>query len=70
MAGRETANGSASSDTEAFPRARRARIARRVGSARAEKVASSGREEYLTIWLSMSGSTFSVKSKIWVAPVV
>ena len=36
------ANGSASSVTEVSPSARRARIARRVGSARAEKVALSG----------------------------
>ena len=38
IAGRLMANGSASSETEASPRARRARIARRVGSARAAKV--------------------------------
>ena len=41
MAGWLTAKGSASSVTEASPFIRRARIARRVGSARALKVASS-----------------------------
>lgn len=40
MAGREMANGSASSVTGESPRASRARIARRVGSASAAKVES------------------------------
>ena len=39
IAGRLIANGSASSLTEASPSVSRARIARRVGSARAAKVA-------------------------------
>src|SRR5207247_8097948 len=52
MAGRDTSNGSASSDTEDSPWLRCAMIARRVGSARAAKTAS--RESArLTIWLSM-----------------
>jgi len=41
MAGRETAKGAASSVTEDAPCASRATMARRVGSASAEKVASS-----------------------------
>jgi hypothetical protein len=44
-AGRLMSNGSASSVTVASPLERRARIARRVGSARAEKVAVSGSED-------------------------
>src|SRR5882672_87023 len=44
MAGWLIANGSASSVTDASPEARRARIARRVGSARAANVASSWSE--------------------------
>ena len=53
MAGRDTVNGSASFVTEDSPCANRTRIARRVGSARAEKVVLSALEEYLTIWLSI-----------------
>src|SRR5277367_6375002 len=50
MAGMEMSCGRASSVTEACPRWRVVRIVRRVGSPRAEKVASR-LAEYLTIWL-------------------
>src|SRR5260221_31017 len=50
MAGWDMEKGLASSFTEASPEARRARMARRVGSARAAKVASSCSEELITIW--------------------
>src|SRR5262249_40321488 len=52
MAGWLISNGSASSITEASPCAKRARMARRVGSARAAKVTSSWREVVcITVWL-------------------
>src|SRR5580698_9658355 len=47
-------NGLASSVTEASPDARRARIARRVGSARAEKVWLNRSSIILTVWLNNS----------------
>src|SRR5207302_7690279 len=52
-AGSDTVKGAASWDTEASPCARRATIARRVGSARAAKMESRPASEPLTIWLSM-----------------
>ena len=54
MAGSETLNGSASPVTDEGPRASRASMARRVGSDRAEKVASSAASLYLTMWLSIA----------------
>ncbi len=54
MAGSETLNGSANPITDEGPRASRARIPRRVGSDRAEKVASSAASLYLTMWLSIA----------------
>src|SRR5256885_616647 len=53
IAGWLIANGRASSLTDVSPRARRARIARRVGSARAVKTASSRDEAFIfiTAWL-------------------
>ncbi len=54
MAGSETLNGSANPITDEGPRASRASMARRVGSDRAEKVASSAASLYLTIWLSIT----------------
>jgi len=50
MAGIEMSCGRESSVTEACPRCRVVRMLRRVGSLRAEKVASR-LVEYLTIWL-------------------
>lgn len=50
MPGSEMRNGAARAVTVDSPRARRSRMARRVGSARAAKVASRP-AEYLTIWL-------------------
>src|SRR2546422_10252617 len=47
----EIANGSASSVTDASPDARRARIARRVGSARAAKMVSRRCVACITYWL-------------------
>jgi hypothetical protein len=45
--------GSANSVTDASRWVSRTRIARRVGSARAEKVTSREADEYLTIWLKI-----------------
>ncbi len=50
IAGCDISNGSASSITDASPEARRDRIARRVGSASAAKVASRS-AAFITIWL-------------------
>jgi hypothetical protein len=63
MAGSDMSKGRASSVTEASPRASRRRIARRVGSERAEKIVSSDCEEYLTIWLIIPGSPQAVKRR-------
>ena len=52
MAGRETSKGAASSPTVASPRASVLRIARRVGSASAAKMASRRGAGCLTTWLS------------------
>ncbi len=65
MAGSETLNGSASPITDEGPRASRARIPRRVGSDRAEKVASSAASLYLTMWLSIA-APLSLSSKNFV----
>ena len=58
MAGSETSKGAANSQTVASPSARRARMARRVGSERAPKVASRGAvpvgRRYLTIWFNVN----------------
>src|SRR5207244_6652509 len=51
IAGWLIANGSASSVTDALPDARRARIARRVGSARAAKMVSRRCVACITYWL-------------------
>src|SRR5438874_4047324 len=61
IAGRDTANGAASCPTDARPSARRATIARRVGSASAEKTASSGCACELTIWLTLEQKKTRVK---------
>ena len=61
------AKGRASSETDASRPARRARIARRVGSASAAKVASSAFPSYLTMWLSVGRPTRRVK-QVLVAP--
>ena len=56
-------NGLASFVTEVSPRASRARIARRVGSARAENVVSRELEVLLTIWLNIISTMMFVKSQ-------
>jgi hypothetical protein len=57
IAGSDTANGAASSLTDAAGRsASRITSARRVGSASAAKVRSSAAVESLTIWLSIAGA--------------
>ena len=53
MAGSDTSKGSANCVTEHSPRASRARIARRVGSERAEKVLFKTCDEWLTMWLTI-----------------
>src|SRR5271168_3048961 len=60
MAGMEMLCGRASSETEACPRWRVVRMVRRVGSLRAEKVASR-LAEYLTIRLCIHRMTWHVK---------
>src|SRR5438034_4141196 len=59
------AKGRASSETDASRPARRARIARRVGSASAAKVASSAFPSYLTMWLSVGRPTRRVKQVVF-----
>src|SRR2546429_9765764 len=61
------AKGRASSETDASRPARRARIARRVGSASAAKVASSAFPSYLTMWLSVGRPTRRVKQVVFLA---
>ncbi len=55
IAGNETSKGAASAPTEVSPRARRARIVRRVGSESAEKTASrrAAAVFWLTTWLNV-----------------
>lgn len=64
IAGRDMSNGWANSVTDDSPRARRVRIARRVGSASAANVVSRLRSEYLTIWLSIAGRSPAVKHEM------
>src|SRR5207245_5856681 len=61
------AKGRASSETDASRPARRERIARRVGSASAAKVASSAFPSYLTMWLSVGRPTRRVKQVVFLA---
>jgi hypothetical protein len=62
IAGSDTANGSASVVTDRSGScASRASIARRVGSASAAKVRSSGAALSLTMWLSMGKAGAAVK---------
>src|SRR5256712_72128 len=61
------AKGRASSETDASRPARRARIARRVGSASAAKVASSAFPSYLTIRLSVGRPPRRVKQVVFLA---
>jgi hypothetical protein len=61
-AGSDMSWGRARSVTRLWPRARCARICRRVGSASAAKVRFNVSEEYLTIWLTISGSRLNVQT--------
>ena len=58
-------NGSASSVTVASPRDRRARIARRVGSARAENVALSGSFVIVCLTIRLINLMVKVQTRSW-----
>lgn len=70
MAGSEMSNGSASSVTDHSPRASLARIARRVGSASAENVASREPSLYLTTRLNIGRRAPDVNAEIHASGVV